>query len=287
MVEAIAGLIYVANPDYEVEFVNRGVIEHLGFDPTGRRCYAALYGLEQICPWCEAERVFRGETVTQEILSPQDSRWYHLTSTLLRQADGSTAKLTLIQDITERKVAEELSRQLAYQDPLTGLPNRALFQDRLEHALSQASRYGYLAAVMILDLDYFKICNDTLGHPVGDAVLRAAGRRLRGLLRKDDTVARLGGDEFAIVSAGISQAEDAARIARKILDLFRRPFRCEAKEIWITTSIGIALFPLDANDSATLVKNADKALYRAKAVGRNNYQFYAEEAYWSILIPLE
>ena len=286
IVEAIASFLYIANANYDVEFANRRFIEHLGFDPTGLKCYQTLYDLEQICPWCENDRVLRGETVYQEVLSPKNNRWYATTNTPLRHANGRTSRMALIQDITERKVAEELSRKLAYQDALTGLPNRALFNDRLEQALPRANRSGHMVAVMVLDLDYFKIVNDTLGHPGGDFLLISAGQRLLGLLRKGDTVARLGGDEFAAISLGISRVEDAAKIAQKILNLFRRPFIYKEKEVWITTSIGIALFPKDAKDPESLEKNADKAMYCAKAAGRNNYKFYSDGSYRSILIPL-
>jgi diguanylate cyclase (GGDEF)-like protein/PAS domain S-box-containing protein len=177
-------------------------------------------------------------------------------------------------EIAERMGAEEIIKQMAYHDDLTGLPNRRLLNDRLILEMAHAQRNRQKVAVMLLDLDHFKEVNDTLGHSVGDKLLQAVGERLTSLLRKGDTVARMGGDEFMLLLPGITRLENVARTARKILEAFRRPVEFDRHELCITTSIGIALYPDDGEDSDTLMKNADIAMYRAKGEGRDNYQCY-------------
>jgi diguanylate cyclase (GGDEF)-like protein len=175
----------------------------------------------------------------------------------------------------ERKRSEETIRHQAYHDALTKLPNRVLFRDRMTQALAHAQRRNQMVAMMFLDLDRFKIINDTLGHAVGDKLLQNVAHRLRECLRKEDTVARLGGDEFMILLADIYHIEDVARVAEKVLNSIRPPFQIDNHELYINTSIGISLYPHDGEDAETLVKNADIALYRAKEKGRDTYQFYA------------
>lgn len=178
-------------------------------------------------------------------------------------------------DITERKISEKRLDYMAHHDALTGLPNRVLFNDRLNMALLHAHRNNQRVGVMFLDLDRFKIINDTLGHTVGDMLLQDVARRLKSCLREGDTVVRQGGDEFIVILMNISGANDARTIAEKILDSFSNLFVITGHEISITTSIGISLYPSDGNDAETLVKNADASMYRVKEQGRNNYQFYA------------
>ena len=178
-------------------------------------------------------------------------------------------------DITERKRAEEQIKSLAYHDALTGLPNRRLFQDRLSVAVAQAHRNAQPLAVLFLDLDRFKPVNDSLGHSAGDRLIQDVAERLRTCLREGDTVARLGGDEFTLLLPGVSQVVDAARVAEKVLDTLRQPFHIEGRELFVTASIGISLYPDDGRDADALVRNADAAMYRAKEQGRDNYQLYA------------
>jgi diguanylate cyclase (GGDEF)-like protein/PAS domain S-box-containing protein len=177
-------------------------------------------------------------------------------------------------DITDRKVAEQQIEYQAYHDALTGLPNRMLFQDRLTIALAHANRTGQPLAVMFLDLDHFKFVNDTLGHTVGDLLLQGVAERLTQALREEDTVARLGGDEFTLLLSHLASHEDAGRIAQKLLETIALPFTLENHDLYVTTSIGIAMHPEDGDDAETLLKNADSAMYRAKELGRNNYQLY-------------
>jgi diguanylate cyclase (GGDEF)-like protein/PAS domain S-box-containing protein len=185
---------------------------------------------------------------------------------------GRKILLTTARDITERKRTEEQLAYMATHDPLTDLPNRMLFNDRLTLALARAHRNQQKLAVMLLDLDHFKDVNDTLGHSVGDKLLQAVGERLINLLRKSDTIARMGGDEFMLILPEIARVEDTARVAQKVLESFRGPFVLDGHEVHITTSIGIAIYPDDGEDADTLMRDADMAMYRAKAQGRNNYQ---------------
>jgi diguanylate cyclase (GGDEF)-like protein len=176
----------------------------------------------------------------------------------------------------ELNIARERARQLAAYDPLTGLANRSLFGDRLEQAVSSARRSRQKLAVLFLDLDRFKLINDSLGHVAGDALLRSVAQRLRACLRKSDTGARLGGDEFAILLTNLSKDQDAAHVAEKLLGLLRRPVRIGDEEHMITASIGIATFPKDAGNAEDLLKRADTAMYHAKSAGRDRHAFYTE-----------
>ena len=165
---------------------------------------------------------------------------------------------------------------MAYHDSLTGLPNRKLFSDRLGIALVQAQRNQKKVGIAMLDLDNFKDVNDTLGHEVGDLLLKATAERLSAALRKGDTVARFGGDEFVLILPDLKVIEDAIQVAQKIVDGFRKPFLIDTHQLVVTTSIGIAVYPDDGTDEVMLLKNADIAMYQAKQAGRNRYKLYNE-----------
>jgi len=183
----------------------------------------------------------------------------------------------ILADITERKQSEERMRHIAQHDALTGLPNRMALLMRLAQLLPEARRHGWKIAMMFLDLDRFKIINDTLGHQIGDELLREVACRLSGVVRETDFVARLGGDEFVIILPGISSAADAAIAAGKAIAALSSAIEANGHELHTSPSIGISLFPDDGPDANTILKNADTAMYHAKAAGRNNFQFFAAE----------
>jgi diguanylate cyclase (GGDEF)-like protein len=180
------------------------------------------------------------------------------------------------EDITERRRADATLAFMAHHDALTELPNRALFQERLEEAVAMA-RLGTHCALLCLDLDRFKVINDTLGHPVGDSLLRAVAGRLSAVVRDVDTVARLGGDEFAIIQVGLNSSEEAELLAGRIIDVLCQPFDIDGRKVVAGTSIGIALAPRDGISSGILLKNADIALYLAKSEGRGTYRYFEPE----------
>jgi diguanylate cyclase (GGDEF)-like protein/PAS domain S-box-containing protein len=185
--------------------------------------------------------------------------------------------ISIFSDISEKKMSEERIYHLAHYDALTGLPNRTSFHNEFEEALSHAKRHGRRVALLFLDLDQFKLINDASGHPAGDELLKQVALRLKQTVREEDIVARLGGDEFTVLLDDIPSVEDVDLVAEKILQTLATPFHLDHSELVITTSIGISVFPGDGDDASTLLKNADTAMYRAKAQGRNNSQFFTAE----------
>ncbi len=201
-----------------------------------------------------------------------------LTISAVRNSDQVvTHFVAVFADISSLKLAQARLDYQAHHDPLTGLPNRTLFESRLQAALTGQQESGNQGAVLFLDLDRFKHINDSLGHPVGDLLLKDIAVRLKDQLRDIDTVARLGGDEFIILLPGLQQASDAQYLANKLLDCFTPPFQAGEHEFFISASIGTSLYPQDGTDVATLVKNADAAMYRSKAKGRNRVESYTRD----------
>ncbi len=196
--------------------------------------------------------------------------------------------LTVLEDQREASaLASSQVEQLAYYDTLTGLPNRTLFGDRVSVALGHAARHRYKVAILFLDVDRFKQINDSLGHTIGDRLLKIVAARIRSAIREEDTVARFGGDEFTILIHIIGRIEDAGKIAQKVLDSMKAPITIDERDFVVTSSIGISIYPLDGADTETLVRNADTAMYRAKDLGRNSYQFYAATMNHKALEALE
>ena len=185
-------------------------------------------------------------------------------------------------DISEHKIAEAELHRLAYYDNLTGLPNRPLFNDRLHQAVADAKRRGTFVVVMLLDIDRFKVINDTMGHQAGDRLLQEIARRLKQGVREGDTVARLGGDEFALVLTGVPDMHGVSHLAKSVLARFAAPTTIDGREVFTGASIGVALYPTDTLDTESLLKFADSAMYHAKESGRNNYQFYSHEMTTSV-----
>jgi diguanylate cyclase (GGDEF)-like protein len=177
----------------------------------------------------------------------------------------------------ERRTSRHRLTRLAQYDPLTGLINRTLFGDRLERAVTRARRDGTVMTLMFLDVDHFKAVNDMYGHATGDALLKHVAARLIDAVRESDTVARLGGDEFTVILEGNQRVEDAGSVATKIIQAIAKPFRVGHRELYVSASIGIAMYPTDGEDAEELLKDADIAMYSAKAAGRNTYQYFTPE----------
>ncbi|HEY3433028.1 MAG TPA: EAL domain-containing protein [Rhodocyclaceae bacterium] len=218
---------------------------------------------------------WQGEAICHRANGEEFPVWLNINA--VKNASGHiTHHVAAFNDITVLKRTEERLRHIAQHDILTGLPNRMLFEDRLEQSLALARRNQAQVAVLFIDLDRFKIVNDTLGHASGDELLRMAAHRLRGCVREVDTVARLGGDEFSIIVGELASREDAALVARKVLQVMGRPFKLEAQDVFVTASVGIALYGETGHD-ANIMEQADIAMYHAKRAGRNNYHFFTPQ----------
>lgn len=199
---------------------------------------------------------------------------YIMKDNLARLCPAIDRELRQADNRLQRQRAEAAAQHQVYYDWLTDLPNRVMFTDRLTVALAQAARHRKMLAVLFVDLDRFKTIIDTLGHTLGDQLLRGVAQRLHGCLEEGDTLARLGGDEFVVLLPQINRADKAVRVAQRMLEALKPSFIFGKHELHVTTSIGISLYPYDGEDADTLLKNADTALYRAKEQGRNNYQLY-------------
>ncbi|MEO8717627.1 MAG: EAL domain-containing protein [Burkholderiales bacterium] len=225
----------------------------------------------------EARKPFRD---FEQVLLRDDGSRVHIASSgepVYDEIGGFRGYRGVSSNVSVRKAAEERLERLAQFDAVTGLANRNLLNERLKHAIVQSQRRSRGAGVLYVDLDGFKLVNDTHGHHVGDDLLRHVGRRLQDCVRRDDTVSRLGGDEFAVVIADLARPEDAALVAQKILDAFTAPFDLDSRETFITASIGVATFPSDGNSAEALLKCADIAMVRAKESARNSFCYYTAE----------
>ena len=220
--------------------------------------------------------VWQGEVTNRR----KDGKLYneHLTITGIKDANGVFTHFAgIFTDITQRKQAEERLHFLANHDSLTGLPNRTLFMERLNQALANAQRAETMMAVMFLDLDRFKFVNDTLGHAAGDHLLRTVAERLKSILRESDTVARLGGDEFTIILESLSDIQSVASVAKKIIETLAGMVNIDGQDVYVTTSVGISIYPHDGADTQTILMNADTAMYRAKEQGKNTFRFFTAD----------
>lgn len=286
--------ILIANADNEIISVNRAFSEITGYaseEVIGKNPRILNSGRQsQIFyreMWDSLNKTghWQGEIWNRRKNCEIFPQW--LTISVVRDEAGEVVHyIALCTDITQRKFDEERIERLAYYDPLTDLPNRVLLQDRLARVLANAQRNHRAAAILMLDLDRFKNINESLGHGIGDAVLQAVAERLRVSVRDADTVARLGGDEYLVVLADIDDAQDAAVVAKKILDSFAPPIVVGERELGVSLSIGISVFPNDGEDQQTMMKNADSAVYSAKQAGRNTYQFYTRDMNASTLETL-
>ncbi len=284
VIESLSYPFYVINAnDYTVEIANSAA--NLGDLSKDSTCYALSHRRSEPCDGdhkCPLEEIKKTKkSVTAEHIhfdKDGNSSFVEVHCHPIFDDKGTVVKVIEYSfDITDRKEMEEAVRYQAYHDVLTGLPNRLLFNDRLQMAIVNANRYQQKLAVFFLDLDRFKSINDSLGHTVGDKLLQSTAHRLTNSLRRGDTVARPGGDEYTILLPEIKHEEDTAKIAKKILSAFKKPWMIEGNELHITPSIGISLYPDDGQDAGALVKHADIAMYHAKEQGRNNFQFYTPE----------
>ncbi len=230
------------------------------------------------------ERYERKGQANEEIRLGEGSgaRYYDLALSALYDGRGKrSGTLVVLHEVTERNLTVEKLDKLAHYDALTGLPNRALFYERLSQEIARYRRTqgigGGLLAVMFLDLDRFKLINDTLGHEVGDLLLQEVAKRLKESVREYDVVARLAGDEFTVILPEVETPRAAAEVANRIVQAVAAPYHLDGNELLVTTSLGICFHPTDGQDPAVLVKNADAAMYRAKAGGKNRYEVYAED----------
>ncbi len=277
--------ILVADTDSRIIECNRSAERIFGYDaaeldgrsltelmPTDYR-ERHLSGVQHYCD--TGQSVIHGQVVELEGVRKNGEVFPIELIVTSFDLDGKMVFTGTVRDITERKNSEESIKHLAYHDTLTGLPNRSLFKDRLDQVLRRQAWRQKSAAVLFLDLDRFKIINDTLGHSFGDELLKVVARRLEECLREGDTVARLGGDEFTIILQDLAKADDVTLVLEKILNTFKQPIEISGQEVVIGTSIGASVFPDDGYDSDTLIKNADTAMYRAKSEGKNNFQLYS------------
>ncbi len=283
--ESAMEAVIVADLDSNIVAVNRAFTditgyhkdEVLGKNPrflkSGRHETAFFEAL-----WTEVWRTGRwqGEIWNRRKCGKDYPSW--MTMTVVRDAgENPTHFVAVASDITTLKESEAQLAHQAHHDALTGLPNRLLLQERLANAIARAQRLNQHVAVLFLDLDRFKNINDSLGHSVGDELLRAVADRLRKSTRKEDTVSRLAGDEFVVVLEGLVDEDAAETIAAMLLSVLSEPFRVDEQELYLTVSIGLGVFPRDGEDVMTLVKHADAAMYHAKDLGRNNFQSYTQQ----------
>ena len=281
--------------DLIVQYVNPACVEATGYsvdefigkhiDILRSDLHAPEY-YKTIWPTVRSGKVWRGDVCSRR--KNGEIIWELISISPLRLSTGEiTHFLSVMVDDTERKKAEEKILHMAFHDSLTGLANRALLIDHLEQTIALAKRNKKFAAVLFLDLDRFKLINDTLGHTRGDEVLKAVGKRLKEHTRKSDTLARQGGDEFTIIAQGLKRIEDIPKVTDNFFSVFKEPFNIEGNDYSFTISMGISIYPNDGEDADTLIKNADIAMYEAKDEGRNNYKLFNKSMHESIIRRLE
>jgi diguanylate cyclase (GGDEF)-like protein/PAS domain S-box-containing protein len=280
VVECLGEGIAVKDLDFRILYQNSAMTRIFG-DWTGAACYE-IFDLDAPCQDCPVIRTL------EDHQTHSDCRTYRhngtathieVTSSLLRDSFGNiTGTIEIVRDISERVKNEQTIRDLAFLDPLTGLSNRRLFEDRLEQAIAKSRRYEMQFGLISLDLDHFKDINDSYGHEVGDQVLLEAAERIKACCKRDvDTICRQGGDEFCIIFTDCEGKEQLTAIAEKLLEQFARPFLFDEMHLNVTTSIGISIFPAGGSRMKELEIASDRAMYEAKRSGRNTYRFSPPE----------
>ncbi len=276
--DSINDAITIHDRDFNVIRANKTAERLLGLpflEILGQKCYRLYHGydcLPEECPICTGLKT--GTSSVVEKFEPHLNKYIEIKAFPLVQDDQNIKVVHVVRDITDRKKMEEFLQHHAYYDNLTGLPNRLLFIEHVRLRLSYARRNRNRMAVLFLDLDHFKYINDTLGHIVGDGLLKVVADRLKASIRESDLVARMGGDEFIVILSDITIEEDAAIVGRKIIASLMEPFFIESHKVNTTASIGISVYPDDGEGEEELLKNADIAMYHAKKQGRNTYEFY-------------
>jgi len=278
------GIIFT-DEAHRILSINPATSQMTGYDPVellGHTVFGLIEASPDLTPESFQENTATSGSWYSELEISQKSGEHFPAGIRVSRVDDPQSGLPahyiwILADITERREAEERMRHIAQHDALTGLPNRLALLMRLAQLLPEARRHEWNVAIMFIDLDRFKIINDTLGHQVGDELLREVACRLDNVVRETDFVARLGGDEFVVILPGISAPSDAAIVAGKIIAALSTQIQAEGHELHTSPSIGISIFPDDGPDGDTILKNADTAMYHAKAAGRNNYQFFAAE----------
>jgi len=284
ILEEIQDNYFEADFTGRLTFVNDAMCHTLGYSKKeligmNYRVFAAKEDVEVV--YRDFNRVYKtGETIkslSYKFIQKNGTVGFgELSISAIKNEEGEVIAFRgIARDVTERQRLEQELADIATHDFLTGLPNRVLLRDRLNVELEHAKRNATNLAVMMLDLDRFKVVNDTFGHSIGDKLLKAAGGHLSDFVRKSDTVARVGGDEFLVLLPKITKIEDATKVAQKILGAFRKPFVIDSYQIRATTSIGIAIYPEDGEDADDLIANADTAMYWVKEHGRDDYAFYS------------
>ncbi|UCV27897.1 EAL domain-containing protein [Ferribacterium limneticum] len=279
-----AGIIFT-DEEHRILSINPATTQMTGYEPfelNGQSVFGLISLSEELTQKeFQAQISLRGSWSGELEVTQKNGSNFPAGARINRVDDPQSGQpahyVWILADITERKQAEDRMRHIAQHDALTGLPNRLALLMRLAQLLPEARRHGWMVAIMFIDLDRFKVINDTLGHQVGDELLREVACRLSNLIRETDFVARLGGDEFVIILPGITSPADAAIIAGKIISALSTAIEAEGHELHTSPSIGISIFPDDGPDGDVIVKNADTAMYHAKAAGRNNYQFFAAD----------
>ena len=293
VIDGVLHPISVMNPEREVLLMNKAAKNLLsaGEGQNGARCYQMFYHGDSPCEnreSCPAMEVLESGRPASAVhhyhAAGGEVRTFEIDASPLRRNGTVEGVIEVLRDVTERVRAEAQAKEkderlnyLAFHDSLTHLPNRALFYDRLQHALAKARRSGKKSALLYLDLDLFKKINDSLGHQAGDRVLCEVARRIRRIVRKADTVARLGGDDFVIILEEVDGVSRITRVAQKIREVLSEVVFVGDHRLYVSASIGISLFPDDGQDVERLLRAAEMAMYRAKEEGRNGYQLYQEK----------
>lgn len=282
MLDESSDPIFMFAPDGHYRYVNRAFASGVGKpldDIIGKRIWDVFPQAEADKRFAVVKWVFENgasKIIEVRVPRPDGDRYYLTTVKPIVNDQGQTISVICIsKDITERKVMEDRLAHMAQHDALTDLPNRALFSDRLQHAISQAKRDMTRVALIFVDLDNFKAVNDRLGHHVGDLLLQSVASRLQECMRESDTVGRLGGDEFVVLLPTIQDAQDAVMVGEKIRAALQLPFELPGPQVLnISSSLGIGIYPDHGADAIELAKNADDAMYQAKAQGRNMVQLF-------------